>query len=280
MFYLINKEKKWTSFDVCAFLRKRLKIKKIGHTGTLDPFATGLLIVGAGKCTRLIPFLEKNKKTYQAIIMLGKTSETLDPESAIQESFTGKIPTIAEIKNLISTEYFGKILQIPPKYSALKVNGKKLCDLARQGKTIEIKARQTEIMKIEILSYDFPILELLLETAAGFYVRSLARDLGEKLCGGGLCLELKRTNIENLSLSKARNVDSDELVGLDPQIILPHLPQLEINDREDDFLAGRAFPNNNLNNIIDNSSILIMKNNTTIGIGEKHYDMLQPKIVF
>ena len=120
-FYLINKPAGWTSFDVCAKLRKRFNTKKIGHTGTLDPFATGLLLVAVGKCTRLIPFLEKLPKTYRTQILLGSTSETLDPESEITVIKKSADFLQTDIQTALDQKFRGKIRQIPPKYSALRI---------------------------------------------------------------------------------------------------------------------------------------------------------------
>ncbi|NJP03912.1 tRNA pseudouridine(55) synthase TruB [Candidatus Gracilibacteria bacterium] len=287
-FYLIDKPKDWTSFDVCARMRKILNTRKIGHTGTLDPFATGLLIVAVGKATRLIPFLEKAKKTYVTKIILGQTSETLDPESEIVKcepssdrdtpwsvSTEWTIPSEEDVKKLLDTKFQGPIEQIPPQYSAIKMNGKKACDMARKGEKVEMKSRQTEIFETKILDYNFPEIEIELTVAAGFYVRSFARDLGTELAGGGMCQELRRTKIEDISVEEAEPVDM--ITGpIDPKFILTNVPQREIpTGRVQDFIAGRAFPFSG----IEGEKILVLVGGKSIGVGEMICRKLQPRAV-
>ncbi len=222
-FLLIDKPPDWTSFDVCAKVRKIFNIKKVGHTGTLDPFATGLLIVAVGRCTKIIPFLEKERKTYITKITFGKTSETLDPESEIIEIPLPKItPTEKDIEKILNEKFQGKIQQIPPKYSAIKINGKKMCDLARAGKEVIIKPRITEIFQAKIISYDFPVIEIELETAAGFYVRSFARDIAGYFGTKGICIELRRTKIGRFSVKDAEKIS--EVTGvIDPKYIIKNI---------------------------------------------------------
>lgn len=275
-FYLVDKPKDWTSFDVCARMRKMFNTRKIGHTGTLDPFATGLLIVAVGKCTRMIPFLEKAKKAYTATILLGKTSPTLDPESEITNvNFDGDIPKQEDIEEIIKKHFLGKIEQIPPQYSALKIKGKKCCDMARKGEKIEMKPRPAEVFNIEILEYVYPELTVKLEVAAGFYVRAFARDLGKKLVGGGICSELRRTAIESISIEDALPLEMCS-EPIDPKFILKNLPQTEIPmGRTQDFIAGRAFPWSGL----EGEKMLVLVGERTIGLGEIMKGNLQPRIV-
>jgi len=275
-FYLVDKPKDWTSFDVCARMRKMFNTRKIGHTGTLDPFATGLLIVAVGKCTRLIPFLEKAKKTYTATITLGKTSPTLDPESEITDiAFDGELPTKENIEKIIKKHFLGKIEQIPPQFSALKINGKKCCDLARKGEKVEMKPRPAEVFRAEITDYAYPELTVELEVAAGFYVRAFARDLGEKLVGGGICSELRRTAIESLSIEDALPLEMCT-ESIDPRFILQNLPQTEIPmGRTQDFVAGRAFPWSG----VEGEKSLVLVGGRTIGLGEIMKGNLQPRVV-
>jgi len=226
--YLIDKEPGMTSFAVCKRLRWKLSVKKVGHTGTLDRFATGLLLVATGRGTKLIPYFEKAKKTYRARIVLGKTSETLDPESSVVDTgFSGVPPSEEEILEILAERFAGKIMQTPPKYSALKIGGKRMSDLVRAGKEFEVEPRPAEVFRSEIVSYVFPELEVELEVAAGFYVRSFARDLGEALAGGGMCTELRRTAIENVSVDEAVKVDeANDPVEI--EFLLERMPGREI----------------------------------------------------
>lgn len=274
-FWLIDKPTDWTSFDVCAKMRKILNTRKVGHTGTLDPFATGLLLVATGKATKLIPFLEKDSKKYCTKILLGKTSETLDPESEIQDIWNEKTPGLQEIQTVIDQHFTGKIQQIPPKYSALKIKGQPAYKLAREGKEVEMKVRETQVLACRIVSYAFPILEVELEVAAGFYVRSFARDLGEMLCGGGICQELRRTHIADLSVADAETLETLS-TPIDPRYIVTSLDQREIpTGRIQDFIAGRAFPLSGL----EGQKVLVTVGQKTLGVGEFFAGNLQPRIV-
>ena len=273
-FYLVDKEKDWTSFDVCARMRKRLNTRKVGHTGTLDPFATGLLIVAVGKCTKLIPFLEKAKKTYETTILLGKTSPTLDLESEMTDASFEKDPTREQIEKILKSDFMGKIQQTPPRFSAIKIKGKKCCDLARKGQKVEMKPRETEVFDVQMVDYAYPELKLKITVAAGFYVRAFARDLGEKLKGGALCSELRRTAIENISVNDALPVEHG-IEPIDPKFIVS-LPQTTIpTGRIQDFIAGRAFPWSGL----EGQKSLVLVGGKSIGVGEIQAGMLQPRVV-
>lgn len=284
-FLLVDKPVGWTSFDVCGKLRKKLNIKRIGHTGTLDPFATGLLIVAVGKATKLIPFLEKDRKIYETEILLGKTSETLDTESEIIDSLPedlAMIPSEKEIETLLAEKFSGKIEQVPPKYSALKIGGKKMCDMARKGEEFEIKSREAMIHSIEILDYNFPVLKLRLDVAAGFYVRSFARDLGELLYGGGLCQQLRRIGIADITIENNSLVLSDmedDVTAenlISPETIIK-LPMVQIEaGRIDDFLQGRAFP---LEDKVE-GKFMVLSGNRFLGVGEEKCGNLQPRLGF
>jgi tRNA pseudouridine55 synthase len=204
-FLLVNKPVDWTSHDVVAFLRSKLKIKKIGHAGTLDPFATGLLIVGVGReATKRLDEFKSMKKEYIAKIKLGETSNTDDCTGEIKKSPQEiKTPEEKEIKEILQ-KFIGKQLQIPPMFSAKKVNGQKLYDLARKGIEIERKPAEIEIYQIELINYHWPFLEIKIQCSTGTYIRTLAHDIGEKIGCGAYCEELTRTKIGEYSLSDAK----------------------------------------------------------------------------
>ena len=274
-FLLIDKSPGFTSFDICAKVRRIFNIKKVGHTGTLDPFATGLLVVAVGKATKLIPYLEKAKKTYITKIALGQTSETLDPESSIE---TVPLPDLQPSQELITKilnkKFSGKISQVPPVYSAIKIKGKKMCDLARAGKKVNIPPRETEVFSLKILSYNFPILEIELQTAAGFYVRSFARDLAEALGTQGICQELRRTKIDDLSVDDAEKIDHVTSL-IEPNFIIKNLSQREIpTGRIQDFVAGRAFPFSG----VEREKVLVLCGGKVVGVGEVVCGKLQPRV--
>lgn len=207
----VYKEKGYTSFDVVAKLRGILKMKKIGHTGTLDPDAEGVLPVCLGKATKVCDLLTDKDKEYEAVMLLGTVTDTQDISGAVLEKREVRV-TEEEVTAAIQS-FVGDYMQIPPMYSALKVDGKKLCDLARAGVTVERKARPVKILGIEILEVKFPRVRMRVECSKGTYIRTLCQDIGEKL-GCGACMEsLLRTRVSSFEVSNAlRLSEIEELV--------------------------------------------------------------------
>lgn len=204
----VYKEKGFTSFDVVAKLRGILKMKKIGHTGTLDPDAEGVLPVCLGKATKVCDLLTETDKEYEAVMLLGRITDTQDITGAV---LCEKKVTVseAEVRNAIMG-FAGEYMQIPPMYSALKVDGKKLCDLAREGITVERKARHVKILKIEILAMELPRVKMRINCSKGTYIRTLCQDIGEKL-GCGACMEsLLRTRAAGFDLKGALRLSEIE----------------------------------------------------------------------
>lgn len=201
-FLNIYKPKGLTSHDVVARLRKITKVRQIGHTGTLDPFATGVLPICIGKATRLIEYLDDDKE-YLATVQFGKNTTTYDLEGEITETFDKKV-TEEDVKNALKA-FEGEISQIPPIYSAIKVNGKKLYDYARQGQDIEIKPRKVTISKIELKEFDktSQSAKVTVACSKGTYIRSIAYDLGAKLGCGGYLTALERTKAGKFQVNTA-----------------------------------------------------------------------------
>ena len=202
---IVNKEKGFTSHDVVAKLRGILKQKKIGHTGTLDPDATGVLPVCLGHATKLCDMLTDKDKTYETVMLLGNVTDTQDVSGQILQSVDvqsmreqGKLSDEEIIKVIES--FIGDYDQIPPMYSALKVNGKKLYELAREGIEIERKARPVKILSIENVRIEFPRVYMTVSCSKGTYIRTLCHDIGEKLMCGACMEELKRTKVSTFSL--------------------------------------------------------------------------------
>ena len=183
----IYKEKGYTSHDVVAVLRKVVGQKKIGHTGTLDPDATGALPVCLGRATKVCELLTDHDKTYEALLLLGKTTDTQDISGEVLEERDPGDLTEEEVRSCIES-FIGEYDQIPPMYSALKVNGKKLYELAREGKTVERKSRKVQIHGIRILEMNLPHVRMEVDCSKGTYIRTLCHDIGEKLQVGG-CME-------------------------------------------------------------------------------------------
>ena len=187
----VYKEKGFTSFDVVAKLRGILKTKKIGHTGTLDPDAEGVLPVCIGRATKVCDILTDKDKVYEAVMLLGVETDTQDTTGEILK----KLP-VEESESVVKEailSFVGEYAQIPPMYSALKVNGKKLYELAREGKTVERKARNVQIYSIEILEMDLPRVRMSVHCSKGTYIRTLCHDIGQKLGCGGCMEKLLRT---------------------------------------------------------------------------------------
>ena len=197
----VYKEKGFTSFDVVAKARGIFKQKKIGHTGTLDPDAEGVLPLCFGKATKVCELLTEKRKEYQTVMLLGKMTDTQDISGKVIKEQEVMV-TEAEVRNAVGT-FLGDIMQIPPMYSALKVNGQKLCDLAREGKTVERKARPITIYEIEILNIDLPRVTMRILCSKGTYIRTLCEDIGTKL-GCGACMEsLLRTRVSEFRVEEA-----------------------------------------------------------------------------
>lgn len=190
----IYKEKGYTSHDVVAVLRKVVGQKKIGHTGTLDPDATGVLPVCLGRATKVCELLTDHDKTYEALLLLGKTTDTQDISGEVLEEKDPGNLAEEEVRSCIES-FIGEYDQIPPMYSALKVNGKKLYELAREGKTVERKSRKVQIHGIRILEMNLPHVRMEVDCSKGTYIRTLCHDIGEKLRVGGCMEELERTKV-------------------------------------------------------------------------------------
>lgn len=207
---VVHKEKGFTSFDVVAKLRGILKQKKIGHTGTLDPDATGVLPVCLGCATKLCDMLTDTTKIYEAELLLGITTDTQDLSGSILEKKDVCV-TEAETEAVIHS-FIGTQEQIPPMYSALKVDGKKLYELAREGKTVERKAREITIEKIEILEMKLPRVRMLVTCSKGTYIRTLCNDIGQALGCGGVMTSLIRKKTAGFVLEEARTLDEIETI--------------------------------------------------------------------
>ncbi len=206
----INKPKGPTSHDIISQVRRITGIKKVGHAGTLDPLASGVLVVAIGReNTKKINTIVKSEKEYIAKIKFGETSTTDDAEglktSIVNvETFNQTFPILKEtsIKKVLQ-KFIGEIEQVPPAFSAIKMNGKKAYELARSGQAVEMKARQVFIKEIELLKYEWPYLDIRIVCGSGTYIRSLARDIGEALKVGAYMAELQRTRVGEYTLEQA-----------------------------------------------------------------------------
>lgn len=223
--FLINKEANWTSFDICAKVKRLFNTKKVGHSGTLDPFAEGLMIVCLGQATKIIPFLENYNKTYLATIKLGEETDTLDNTGIIIDKKDVLNYSLEELKNVLNS-FLGKSQQIPPMYSALKHDGVPLYSLAREGIEIERKPRNIEIFSIELIEYNKPFLTFKCKVSKGTYIRTLAKDIAIKLSTVGHLVKLIRTNIDKFDLNMAKKVNEltiNDSISIVEMLTLPTL---------------------------------------------------------
>jgi tRNA pseudouridine55 synthase len=217
---LVDKPKTWTSFDVVNYVRKMVatangtkpKNTKVGHTGTLDPMATGLLVLLIGKeYTRRAGELSKLDKTYEVTMKLGETSTTADEEGE-KTVVSDAVPTEKAVLEALE-RLQGQIMQVPPAFSAMKINGQRAYKLARKGETVELEARPVTIYSSELTSYDYPYVKFTSRVSSGTYIRSLVTDLGELLGTGAYMSDLRRTSIGDFDLKEARKHDDPELLA-------------------------------------------------------------------
>lgn len=206
---LIDKPTGMTSFGVVARVRRVLTEQagrkvKVGHTGTLDPFATGLMILVTGKKCREAEHYTKLDKWYEAQIVLGQTSSTGDPEGELT-AVSDRRPTEAEIGAVLE-RFTGEIQQTPPVFSAIKIDGQRAYKLARQGKEVNMPSRNVTIYSLELISYEYPHMNIRTHVSSGTYIRTLAQDIGEALGTGAYCRELRRTKIAEYDIADAKTL--------------------------------------------------------------------------
>lgn len=283
----VYKERGYTSFDVCAKLRRILKQKKIGHTGTLDPDAEGVLPVCIGNATKLCDMLTDKDKTYEAVLLLGVTTDTQD----ITGSILKEIPVTAKEEDVrqVIDSFVGTYDQIPPMYSAIKVNGKRLYELARQGQVIERKARTVTIYSIDILSMEcdenhpnaIKEVRMRVTCSKGTYIRSLCEDIGQKLGFGGCMKSLLRTKVsifdikESLRLSDIERLVNEERIDsvlMAPDSLFMNYGEIILKKEFDSLLynGNQLFPKHiENNNNVQNPSAQIEKEQEIITDNEK-----------
>jgi tRNA pseudouridine55 synthase len=294
-FINLNKDWGWTSHDCVAKIRGLLKTKKVGHGGTLDPAATGVLPIAVGKATRLLQFLPENK-VYRATIRFGLVTDTDDLQGQILETKPTTELNLGQIEGILP-EFIGKIAQIPPIYSAIQQEGKRLYDLARQGKTVEVPSRMVEVHAIKVLGWqvaEFPELALEIACGGGTYIRSIARDLGSKLGVGGTLAALERQESCGMVLGDSisiealsRRIQADNLTLISVDQVLVHLPSVMLVATE----AGRWCQGQSVtvsetaNSTKEGAFIRVYRENGDfLGIGwsieEAEMLKVRPKIVF
>lgn len=250
--FILNKPLEFTSQDAVSKLKKILNQKKAGHTGTLDPMATGVLPILVGETTKLSKYLIEHKKTYIAVLKLGTCTDTGDSEGKIIEEKKVNIENLTKDKvEFALNEFLGKQIQTPPIYSAIKINGKKLYEYARNGIEVEIPKREIEIYNIKLIKLDKneKEIEFEVECSKGTYIRTLCEDIAKKLDTIGYMKSLTRTKVNNFKIENAitfeeleKNKDNKEWLisnSYTMEEIFDYLPKLELNDRKKElFLNG------------------------------------------
>jgi tRNA pseudouridine55 synthase len=229
----INKPAGWTSRDAVNRVQKLVRPAKVGHAGTLDPLATGVLVVCLGPATRLIDYVQQLDKEYLAAFLLGRTSPSDDTETEVVELRDPKIPTRQEIEAALP-KFLGRIDQVPPAYSAVKIAGQRAYTLARQGHEVAITARPVTIYEIEIIDYRYPRLQLRIRCGSGTYVRSLGRDLAAGLGTAAVMSELVRTRIGSFAAADSMTLSEITLEQIRANLLPPttaigHLPQMVLS---------------------------------------------------
>ncbi len=212
-FFFIDKPLHITSRSVCQEVQNKLKIKTIGHTGTLDPLASGLMILVVGEARKLQDMFTGHDKEYEVTIALGASSPTDDREGTVVPHSNPFVPNYDEVKNSLD-RFKGEIWQVPPQYSAVRVKGKRAHKLARKGESVELSPRKVNIYKIDLVAYDFPYVKLFVRCSSGTYIRSMARDLGEVLKSWAYVYDLRRTSVGQFTIDQASCLDSVEWENL------------------------------------------------------------------
>ncbi|WP_353737188.1 MULTISPECIES: tRNA pseudouridine(55) synthase TruB [unclassified Moorena] len=236
-FLNLNKPAGWTSHDCVAKVRRLLRLKRVGHGGTLDPAATGVLPIALGKATRLLQYMQQDK-AYKATVRLGVRTTTDDLEGEVIATQSAAQLTLELVKGLLK-QFEGKIQQVPPMYSAIQIKGKRLYDLARAGEVVEVPERTVEVEKIEVLDWrggEFPEIDLAIACGPGTYIRSIARDLGDALETGGVLAALTRTRSSGFDLADSltleeltEQLEQSLFQPVSPSVGLGHLPSVTLS---------------------------------------------------
>ncbi|MGC9525920.1 MAG: tRNA pseudouridine(55) synthase TruB [Limnospira sp.] len=287
-FLNLDKPKGWTSHDCVARVRRLLHLKRVGHAGTLDPAATGVLPVALGRATRLLQFLS-SEKAYRAVIRFGVTTATDDLEG---EVLTERSPSdlTRERVEAVLPEFLGKIEQKPPRYSAIHVGGKRLYERARRGEVVEVPTRTVEVFGLEVLGWrpgEFPELEVAIACGTGTYIRSIARDWGEKVETGATLAGLVRTRSSGFSLEDSvatadleTQVKAGSFVPCDPSAALMHLDAIGLPGEEGKrWCQGQRIP---VSGTVDTVLRVYDEEGQFLGIGrimEGEKTVLAPQVV-
>ena len=274
---IVNKPKGFTSQDVVSKVKKILNQKKAGHTGTLDPMATGVLPVLLGNSTKLSKYLIEHDKVYVAKIKLGQKSSTGDSEGEVIEEKAVSELSLIKIEEVFRS-FLGKQKQIPPIYSAIKVNGKKLYEYARSGEKVEIPEREIEIYSIKLLSYENEEIEFKVRASKGTYIRTLCEDIAKALGTVGYMSSLNRIVVDKFKIEESytfEEIENGNFKILTMEEVFNHFPKLELNARKKELFLNGVMLTYELQDGLYN----IYSNNNYIGLGVVKDKLLKRDIV-
>lgn len=233
----VDKPAGLTSRDVCNRIDRLVRPDKVGHTGTLDPLATGVLLLAIGSASRLVEFSLGHSKEYEADFLLGQRSATLDIDSQIEQLTTAPLPDLQQLQAQVD-QWIGRVKQVPPNFSAINVGGRRAYDLARKGHEFELPAREIEILAIEILAYDYPLLTLRIECGSGTYVRSLGSDIARAVGSDAVMSRLVRTRVGPFRLADCAPLEQ-LLTAADiqhrlrpPQLLVAEMPTVRLSPEQ------------------------------------------------
>lgn len=275
---VVNKPSGMTSFDCVAILRKKLGIKKMGHTGTLDKMVSGVLVICVNRATKLVDILVDHKKTYEAKIKLGFITDTLDSYGKIEDEKEVKNHTIEEIDNVLQS-FKGEYNQIPPIYSSIKKDGKKLYEYALKNIDISLEPRKLYVYDIKRTSdYISNEFSFTVESSKGLYVRALARDIAYKLDELGIMSYLKRTKLGDYSLNDAKDLNDIEISDIIPlEEILDKFPKVEVKDYLVNLVKNGITLDSRQTNI--NSVFAVTNNNTILALYKPVDNVYKPVVI-
>lgn len=282
-FAIVDKETDWTSHDVVAKARGILKTRKVGHSGTLDPGATGVLVLGVGRATKLLRFVTAMPKVYVAEVQLGVETDTLDADGEVTVTHQMGEISIDQIRDAAAA-FRGPIEQIPPMVSAIKIDGKRLHQLAREGKTVERKPRPVTIHRLEVseIAGESPstVFRMEVECSSGTYIRTLGADIGTALGGGAHLRSLRRTAIGSLSEDRAQSLD--DITVISPLEALSDYPAITVGGETHTLVThGRAIPDEMTHGSVaaDGPWLIVSEEDELLAVHERIDGRIKPAVV-
>lgn len=283
---VVDKPAEWTSHDVVAKLRKAYGQRRVGHAGTLDPDATGVLLVGLGRATRLLRFLQETTKAYRGSIVFGIATSTLDASGAVLDQ-RPMVLTREEVSRAATDNFLGEIEQLPPMVSAVQVGGRRLHELARAGETVERAPRRVRVDRFEVEEFEpgaYPSARVMVECSSGTFIRSLAADLGVALGGCAHLASLRRIRVGSFALDEAHSLDDvcaqPEAMLLSPAVAMRDLESVVVDDEQARAIAhGMAFHASAWETPSDGPFAMVDADGTLLAVYERRGAAIKPAVV-